>query len=213
MINWTYHFTLDDLKYCMKVSKFREDMQANRNPNKKKRSKEGILDSILSGFVGALGELAISKISGIRWDGAMLNDEQWLAWIEKSADLGPFEVKTVSYPTGKLILSDSDKDWAIGILVLADKARDIGLLVYHGKLIKKRPTATILGQLYVTEAKSIGEKKVHMFQSGKFKVTYIVPQNKLRPVNEINNFLLKLKSKSKYKPVKIAGECPPFYLS
>ena len=212
MINWTYHFSADDLKYCMKVSKFRDTMQSNRHPNRK-RSKEGILDSILSGFVGALGELAISKISGIRWDGAMLNDEQWLAWMENSADLGPFEVKTISYPTGKLILTDSDKDWAIGLLVLADKARDIGLLVYHGKLIKKRPTAKVLGQLHVTEAKNIGEKNVHMFSSGKFKITYVVPQNKLRPVSDVNNFLLKLKNKSKYKPVKIAGDCPPFYLT
>lgn len=162
MINWTYNPTPDDLTYCLKVSRFRENMQSARPENKnKKRSKEGIIDSICSGVVGALGELAVSKITGIKWDGAMLNDAQFDVWNMTRADIGPFEIKTMSYKSGNFVLNDNDKDWAIGLLAYAPNARnEIGLKLHQGKRITIKPTVIILGQLPVVKAKAMVEPQV-----------------------------------------------------
>lgn len=213
MINWTYNPTKDELEYCLKVSKFRENMQSARPENKnKKRSKEGIVDSICNGVVGALGELAVSRITGIRWDGAMLNDKQFDVWNMKCADIGPFEVKTISYKSGNFVLNDNDKDWAIGLLAYAPNARnEIGLQLYKGKLVKIKPSVIILGYLPVDKAKAMVEPQVNMFNSGKFKIKYIVTQDKLKPVSRLNRIVLGLRSRDKTKPVDIKG-WPPFYV-
>lgn len=123
-----------------------------------------INDILINGFIGALGELAVSKIFGIEWDGAMLNRDDYLAWRETKADLGPFEVKTVSTAGGLLQIKPNDKDFAVGVLMYAPNSRLAGVDIIN----KKQPVVQavqVIGCLPVAHAKKLGK-----WESGKWVV-------------------------------------------
>lgn len=145
-----------DVNYCWKVSKFRYDVNKDLGMASKSKDPLVINDILINGFIGALGELAVSKIFGIEWDGAMLNRDNYLVWRETKADLGPFEVKTVSTAGGLLQIKPNDKSFAVGLLMYAPDTREAGV-----NILNKKPVAVqavrIIGCLSVAKAKKLGD--------------------------------------------------------
>lgn len=152
----SYQPRITDVNYCWKVSQFRYDV--NRDLGWASKSKDPLVinDILIYGFIGALGELAVSKIFGIEWEGAMLNKDAYLIWRKIKADLGPFEVKTISTAGGKLLIKPADKDFALGILMYAPNSHAAGV-----DMVNKKPPAVqaiqIIGCLNVGDAKKIGK--------------------------------------------------------
>lgn len=200
-MDWIYTPTSIDLAYCMEISRFRDSMNRKKN-----RAPMYEAASICDGFVGALGELAVSKLTGIKLAGAMLEELEWQQWRKTCADLGPFEVKTVSSEGGTLNLGNNDKDWAIGILALAPDARSLAPVFYSGKEIKA-PTIRILGYLPVNIGKQIGYKSETRYESGYVKINWAVAQKKLRPLSDLEPMIKSLQTKSGI--VNLKG-IPPF---
>jgi hypothetical protein len=190
----------------MEVSRFRDSM--NR---KKDRAPTNIADSICNGFVGALGELTVSMLIGIKWTGATLEETEWQQWRKINADLGPFEVKTVSSEGGTLNLGDGDKDWAIGVLALAPEARSLAPILYSGKEIKNPITVKIIGYLPVDVGKQIGYKSEVRYESGYVKVNYAVAQKKLRPLSDLGPLVKSLQTK-RGKTISHIKNVPPFVM-
>lgn len=154
-MNVSYQPRQTDVNYCWKVSKFRFDVNKDLGWATKSTDPLAINDALINGFIGALGELAVSKIFGIEWDGAMLSKDAYLVWRQTKADLGPFEVKTVSTAGGLLQIKPNDKDFAVGILMYAPESRMAGIDIIN----KKPPTVhavKMMGCLPVAEAKKIG---------------------------------------------------------
>ena len=169
---------------------------------KKNRAPMYVGASICDGFVGALGELTVSVLTGIKWVGAMLEESEWQQYRRMNADLGPFEVKTISSEGGTLNLGDHDKDWAIGVLALAPGARSLAPIVYANKELKEPITVKLLGYLPVN-LKQIG------YRTDTYKINYSVAQSKLRPMSELEPLIKSLQSK-RGKIVSHLKGVPPF---
>lgn len=196
-IKFTFQPLKADLDRCWKVSRFRYDV------NKEMGWSSGHLnDNLLRGFVGALGELAAAKIFGIEWDGAALKKDDYVEWRETKADLGPFEVKTINYTYGCLMLKERDKDFAKALLMCAPKSRDVGLKILDNKY-PVCPPVRLVGFLDVAYAKKIGT-----WQSNKWVIT----QDKLRDPKELQPLVEHFDKQRKIDPYVKSGKIPPFRL-
>lgn len=189
----SYQPRITDVNYCWKVSKFRYEVNKDLGWASKSTDNLVINDILIYGFIGALGELAVSKIFGIEWDGAMLNRDDYLVWRGTKADLGPFEVKTVSTAGGLLQIKPNDKDFAVGILMYAPDSHQAGVDITN----KKSPAVQairIVGCLPVAKAKKVGN-----WASGKWAVA----KKDLQPPSTLeklcNHFNEKRLKSTKYK--------------
>lgn len=172
-----------DIMYCFEVAKYREKVQRNLGNETGDKNYATILH-----FIGALGELAVSKIFGIVWDGAKLDELDFDEWRKVKADLGCFEVKTVQSAKGALILRENDKDWATGILAFAPGSHELGVsLLKFGKCTNLQPIY-IMGHLPVAVGKQIGEKQVTKYKD-RVKIRYVVSRDKLRDREELHKTL------------------------
>lgn len=195
-----YKPTYQDIHYCFRVSKFRYDV--NKHLGWTTTAKEL---SIIDGFVGALGELAVSKMTGITWEGAMLEEIVYYEWRQQRADLGPFEVKTINSGTGKLIIKNQDKDFAMGVLVYAPKSRDVGLQLLKTNNYSGQLTAEIIGCLPVKQAKQIGQVVGQ-------PIRYVVDQKQLLPPSTLEPIIFKLDKMRKISKKVNMKNYPPFTL-
>ena len=205
-----YQPRVTDVNQCWKVSKFRYEVNKGLGWASQSKDSTIINDILINGFIGALGELAVSKIFGIEWDGAMLAKTDYLEWRKIKADLGPFEVKTVSTAGGKLMLHTNDKDFAVAILVYAPDARESAI-----NIINKKPPAVqaiqIIGCISVSEAKKIGKWQPSVYKPDQ-KVC-VVDRSSLKPRESLEKLYNHFNEKRKVNPVYKCGTVPPFRLT
>lgn len=202
-MKFSYQPRTTDVNYCWKVSKFRYDVNKDLGWASKSKDPLVINDILIYGFIGALGELAVSKIFGIEWDGAMLQKDSYINWRKVKADLGPFEVKTISTAGGKLLIKQNDKDFAVGILMYAPESHAAGVDIVNGK-----PPAVqaiqMIGCLSVAEAKKIGK-----WESEK----WVVDRKNLKAPKTLEKLWAHFNEKRKVDAVYKCGTVPDFRLT
>lgn len=202
-MRFNYQPRQTDVNYCWKVSKFRFDVNKELGWATKSTDPLAINDALICGFIGALGELAVSKIFGIEWDGAMLNKDAYLVWRQTKADLGPFEIKTVSTPGGLLQVKPTDKDFALGILVYAPDSRKAGIAIIN-KEPPIVPALQIIGCLPVFHAKKIG-----YWASGRWTVA----RKFMKPPKTLEKLMKHFDEKRKTNTIYSTDTVPPFKLT
>jgi len=79
---------------------------------------------------GALGEYAVATALQLDWDGAFKSYEAWQQWRTDGHDVSGLEVRTTTYPNGRLIVQPSNKNDVPYILVVV--ARDYSHAVIKG---------------------------------------------------------------------------------
>ena len=124
-IKWKDQLTGEDLQWAVQVSQFRYKENNNDDPQK-----------LITGFVGAVGEIFISKITRIKPEILMMPRHIWLMKRHTYPDIGIFEVKTTTNPVGALYLSDSDTNGAFAILVVAPNGKAIAKSILSGNKIE-----------------------------------------------------------------------------
>ena len=67
--------------------------------------------------LGALGELAVARALGLRWDGAFFPDAEWQAWRVNGHDVSSLEVRSTPRAGGRLLIQRDDEDHAPFVLV------------------------------------------------------------------------------------------------
>jgi len=107
---------------------------------------------------GALGELAFSKWKGMFYDGAIGD--------YSAKDVGQYQIRTTTWPKGKLLLHDRDLDDDIFVLALAHDC----------------PTIYLAGWIPCSEGKI---KQYWEEKTG--RPAYFVPQESLNPMDELPN--------------------------
>lgn len=198
-----YQPRITDVNYCWKVSKFRYDVNKDLGWASKSKDPLVINDILIYGFIGALGELAVSKIFGIEWNGAMLNRDDYLAWRGRKADLGPFEVKTVSTAGGLLQIKPNDKDFAVGILMYAPDSHQAGVDITNNKSPAVQ-AIRMVGCLPVAKAKKLGD-----WQSGK----WVVARKHMQTPNTLEKLYDHFNEKRKINVSYKCGSVPEFRLT
>lgn len=201
----TYQPTRTDIDYCWKVSNFRYNV--NRDLGWTHSLKNW---NLVVGFIGAIGELAASKIFGIEWEGAMLSKDDYLSWRKTRADLGPFEIKTVHKEVGNLQIGKNDKDFAKALLMLAPNSYAVG-----NELIRDKtpmcPPVKLVGYLDVAIAKQTGKWNPDSRDPKKGK--WVVHRNHLKDPNELAKLLEHFDQKRKISPYIKSGKIPSFRLT
>lgn len=180
-----YRPNFSDAQYCMEVAKFRDKI--NRDLGWEKGEHKNY--SILNHFVGAYGELAVSKIFGIVWEGAKLDKDAYITWRKVKPDLGFFEVKTINSRGGNLSLSDNDKDWATAVLMVAENSWQLGCYCLGN--VRQNPgflPVYLVGHLPVKVGKEIGEQH-HFERNGNPHIKYVIDRKKLRQADELNKVI------------------------
>lgn len=176
-----YRPTFSDMQYCMEVAKFRDNINRQLGWEKGKHPNF----STLNHFVGAVGELAVSRIFGIVWEGAKLDMLDYQEWRKVKPDLGFFEVKTINFRSGCLQLGENDKDWATALLMLAEGSWNLGCYFIGNS--RKNPglfPIYLLGHLPVKTGKEIGKQQ--RFKRNDIEHTkYVIERKLLRPAEEL----------------------------
>jgi hypothetical protein len=106
---------------------------------------------------GCIGEIAVAKGLGLYWSGALGNLE--------ADDVGPLQVRTTAYPTGRLVLHKDDDPAKAFILVTGEA-----------------PQLRLAGWMFGREA------QVDAYWSdpqGTDRWAFFVPQSALRPMAEL----------------------------
>jgi hypothetical protein len=202
----TYQPRRADINFCWKVSNFRYDI--NKDLGWAHSHKNWAL---IVGFIGALGELAASKMFGIEWGNAMLPTDKYLVCRKTEADLGPFEIKTVHKEVGALKIGKNDKDFARALLMLAPNSYDAGVELVAGKS-PMIPPIKLVGYMDVSEVKKVGTWHPEPQDSKKGK--WVVLRKNLKDPNELSKFLEHFDQKRKTKNLWIkSGKVPPFRLT
>ncbi len=194
-----YMPTIRDVDYCLDVAKYRD--KVNRDLEWETGKHQNY--SVLRHFVGACGELAVSRMFGILWDGAKLDMLDYQEWRKVKPDLGIFEVKTINYGGGVLALSENDKDWATALLMHAPCSWETGVAALT---TRKRPSLQpirLLGHISVKTGKEIGVQQVDKSRVAisplKPKTRFIVERSKLRSPNELSAIMAWLDKARKEK--------------
>lgn len=192
-----YTPTLKDVDYCLDVAKYRDKVNRDLEWERSEHHNH----TILNHFVGACGELAVSRIFGILWDGAKLDMLDYQEWRKVKPDLGIFEVKTINYGGGSLILSENDKEWATALLMHAPGSWEVGVATLT---TRKRPNLLpirLLGHISVKTGKAIGTQQVYKprVTTAKSRTSFVVDRDKLRPPNELSAIMAWLDKARKEK--------------
>lgn len=197
-MRFIYRPAYDDADHCMDVARHRENI--NRQLGWETGDQKY---AIMNHFIGACGELAVSRIFGIEWDGAKLDMLDYQEWRKTKVDLGFFEVKTISSINpirGCLILGDKDKDWATAILAWAPDAWNVGAtLLNGGKRRLNLQSIHLFGHIPVKDGKKIGDQQV-IKTKYTTKTRYIISRDKLRPIEELEKVASTFDRLRKIKP-------------
>ncbi len=171
-MSWAvYQLSDQDLDFCREVAIYRHKINQDLG-----WSRQSLTESIKIGLCGAVGELAVSQLFGIEWEGAKLDIPTYREWRKTKADIGPFEVKTTSNPNNPLRLRDKDivNSWANAILAYYNKSQS---------------SVQLLGWLPVND-----------YQIGTYHSDWQVwqiDQNKLRHIDNLWSFKTKLDERRK----------------
>lgn len=119
---------------------------------------------------GARCELAAAKILGVPWNVPYSTD---FKRIHARADVGPYEIRSIGRPGGRLIVRKKDRDDAIFILALEEHVR-----VMAGHATAK---VTLLGWKFGGDAK----QEKWLDQYGTAPAAWFVPQHWLEPMDTL----------------------------
>ena len=118
-------------------------------------------DGWLLHIEGCLSEMAVAKYLGLYWDGSLGN------W--KAADVGKLEVRSTTYPKGRLVLHNPPKDSPDSIFISIRGVNG----VYN-----------IVGWMRGVDGQ---HKDYWEDPTGKGRHAYFVPDDKLHPMEELRH--------------------------
>lgn len=156
MLSWSTTLDQVALDEAARVAK------ARNSTNRTASNPDGaIIASHKADYLGAIGELAVSKLMRLDWCGQHFEYEDWLKYRRGGTDVGGFEVKCSDHPKGRL--------WARrGYEVYEDRP-----YVFVRALL---PVVTLMGWAYGKEI-----AKPENLEPGKYnKPCYYLATSKLR---------------------------------
>jgi hypothetical protein len=85
------------------------------------------VDPLMPGVVmhglGCIGEYAVAKTFGLRWDGQFFDEATWQWWRRNGHDVSGLEVRNTTHTTGRLTVHEPERDKPNAFYVLVRSHR------------------------------------------------------------------------------------------